>query len=407
MSHDLAFPASISHTPTPVPNSLSSSAPLACLSPLSLDDYEVAARRLLARGIVDFYAGGSGDERTLTENRRAYQRLRIRPRYLIDVSHVDTRTSILQLPLRLPVLLAPVALQCMAHEEGEKATARAAQKAGTVMVLSTTSSTSMEDVRTAAPNAALFFQLYVYNDRQLTAQLVQRAEACGFSAVVLTVDSPFLGVKERDLRNQFAVPERFSIANFSGALRNLRQRPMGIEEEAGNREGIGRSARFTWEDLQWLRSCTRLPLLLKGVLTSEDAVEGCRRGVAGIIVSNHGGRALDGCPATIDALPSIARAVREWEKVEGSSSTRVAVLVDGGVRRGSDVFKALALGADAVLIGRPLLWGLAHSGQAGVERVLSILREEMELCLALAGCPTLSSINQRSVVDARAMRLKL
>jgi 4-hydroxymandelate oxidase len=346
----------------------------------SVDEFEAAARSRLPRMVFDYYAGGAGEEWTLAENTRAFGRWVVLPRVLIDVSAVDLRTTVLGQEIPFPILLAPTALQRMANRYGELATARAAASLGALMVLSTISTSSIEEVATAGVHR--WFQLYVLRDRDLTAELVKRAHAAGYGALVLTVDAPILGRRPRDERNRFSLPPGIGMANLEG---------MGFPEA----DGSGLFALFTerhdaslnWDDVAWLRSLTPMPLVLKGILRQDDARKAVDAGADAIVVSNHGGRQLDGAPASIDMLPEVV------EAVEG----RVEVLLDGGIRRGSDILKALALGARAVLIGRPYLWGLAVDGEDGVRRVLELLRDDLALVMALAGCRSTADID-RSLV---------
>ena len=353
--------------------------------PVNVLDFEAVAREKMTPSAYDYYAGGAEDEVTLNENREGFRRLALRPRVLAGTGTVDTRVELLGLSLPYPVALAPTAFNRLGHPDGELAAARAAGKAGTMMCCSTIASTSIEDIASAA-TGPLWFQLYIYRDREVTRDLVARAEAAGCRALVLTVDTPHLGRRERDMRGGFTLPAHIGIRNL---------------ERYGTPDGMrwAQSSSFTeyvhklldaglkWDDVAWLKSITKLPLLIKGILTPEDAALALDHGVSGIVVSNHGGRQLDGAMATIDALPAIATRV----------AGRVPVLVDGGVRRGTDVFKALALGARAVLIGRAYLWGLAADGEAGVSRVLEMLRAELELTMALAGCPAIAAITPAHV----------
>lgn len=324
---------------------------------VTVDDYERTARAKLPRDVYDYYAGGAGSEWTLRENRAAFDRWVIRPRVLVGVEERDTSTELLGTQVSFPVLVAPWAFQGLADREGEVATARAAARAGTIMILSSTSSHRVDDVATAT-NAPKWFQLYVYADRGFTRELLGRAHEAGFGAVVFTVDVPFLGKRERDWRNELELPV----------------------------EGQGQELDFdpaiSWDDLGWIREVAPVPLLIKGILTAEDARLSVEHGVDAIVVSNHGGRQLDGSPATLDALVEVV------EAVEG----RCPVLMDGGVRRGTDVLKALALGADAVMVGRPVAWGLAAAGEDGVAEVLEILRHELDLAMALSGCRSVGEI---------------
>jgi 4-hydroxymandelate oxidase len=340
------------------------------VGPINLLDYEALARERLQPEIWDYYQGGSDDEVTIQANRAAFARLLLRPRVLVDVSHIDMRTTVLGTPISMPILVAPTASHKLAHPEGECATARGTGDAGTVMIVSTSATCSVEEVVETA-TSPLWFQLYTHHSLETSAQLVQRVEAAGYRAIVLTVDSPYLGRRERDIRNQFRLSDYVSMANFANAnaVASSRSRHM---------------ADNTWETLDWLRSITSLPILLKGILTAEDALLAVEGGVNGIIVSNHGGRQLDSAIASIEALPEVVEAVGD----------RCEIYVDGGIRRGTDVLKALALGARAVLLGRSILWGLAINGQEGVRHVLELLRTELELAMALSGRPTLESIDR-------------
>jgi 4-hydroxymandelate oxidase len=351
--------------------------------PTRLEDFEPLARSRLTRTAFDYFAGGSGDEWTLRENRRAFERWVIRPRVLMDVAAIDTTTTVLGRPMPFPVVLAPTGFQKLGHPQGELATARAAAALGVTMVLSTVSTVSLEEVAGAGPPC--WFQLYVHRDRGLTAELVGRAHAAGYAAIVLTVDTPVLGRRERDERNRFALPSELTLANVTGNR---------LPDVAGS--GLYAyfaselDASLTWQDLEWLRSLSPLPVLVKGVLTAEDAELAVRSGVTGVIVSNHGGRQLDGVPASLDVLPEVADAV----------AGRIEVMMDGGIRRGTDVLKALALGAGAVLIGRPYLWGLAVDGEAGVRRVLEMLHAELLLAMALAGRRRIEDLDRTAVAPA-------
>ena len=292
---------------------------------------------------------------------------------------MDTSCEILGASLALPVILAPTALHRMAHPEGELATARAAAAARTILTLSTVSSVPLEDVARAAGGAPLWFQLYQFRDRSLTEDLVARVAAAGYRALVLTVDAPFRGRRERDVRNAFVLPEGVRAAHFGDAFQGLPLTAF-ITQPA-----------TTWKDLAWTRGTLPLPLILKGIVRADDAKRAVEEGVDGIWVSNHGGRQLDTSIPTADALPGIVEAVQG----------RVPIIVDGGIRRGTDVLKALALGATAAAIGRPLLWGLAAAGEKGVSQVLALLREELALAMALAGCPSLSDIDRSLVAFPR------
>ncbi|HLJ81199.1 MAG TPA: alpha-hydroxy acid oxidase [Ktedonobacterales bacterium] len=356
------------------------------MEPINVAEYEPLARAAMEASAWDYYRSGAEDELTLRANRAAFERIRLRPRVLVDVSVTDTRTTVLDIPVRMPILVSPTAYHGLAHAEGECATARGVGEAGTLMTASTMSNRTLEEIAAAA-TGPLWFQLYVYKDRQVSERLVRRAEAAGYRGLVLTVDVPRLGRREADIRNGFGLPPHLSIANFAGTEM--------ADEPAQNPGASGLAtyahamfdATLTWEALDWLRSVTSLPVIVKGILTGEDAALAVEHGAAAIIVSNHGGRQLDGALAGIEALPEVVETVRG----------RCEVYVDGGIRRGTDVLKALALGARGVLVGRPILWGLAVSGSAGVRHVLEILHSELELAMALAGRPTLASID-RSLV---------
>ena len=348
----------------------------------SVDDYEEAARARLPEMAFDYFAGGAGDEVTLRENRAAFDRWRIRPRVLVDVSVRDLSTTVLGEPLSMPVLVAPTAIQRMAHDDGEAGMARAAAGAGTVMVVSTIASTTLEEVAAAAPDGPRWFQLYVHRDRGLAEDLVHRAAAAGYRAIVLTVDTPMLGVRDRDTRNRYTTPEGIQMANLAERLPEVSG--SGLFSYIAERH----DATVSWKDLDWLRGLAPVPLVLKGVMTGEDARIAADHGVDGIVVSNHGGRQLDGVAATLDVLEEVVRAA------EG----RTEVLMDGGVRRGSHVLKALALGARAVLVGRAPLWGLAAGGEAGARAVLDLLRAELDNAMAIAGCPRVADLD-RSFVE--------
>jgi 4-hydroxymandelate oxidase len=353
--------------------------------PVNILEFEALARERMSSTAYDYYAGGAEDEVTLVANRESLRRIAIRPRVLTGADDVSTRIDLMGMSLSLPVGLAPTAFNKLGHPDGESAAARAAGAFGTFMCCSTVSSTPLEDVAAAA-TGPLWFQLYVYRDRNVTKDLVQRAEAAGCRALVLTVDTPRLGRRERDMRGGFTLPDGITVANLEryGTPDNLRWAGSSSFTDYVHRL---MDASLTWESVEWLRSITSLPILIKGILTGEDATLALAHGAAGIVVSNHGGRQLDGAMATIDALPEVVRAV----------AGRVPVLMDGGIRRGTDVFKALAIGAQAVLIGRGYLWGLAADGEAGVSRVLDMLQKELELAMALAGCPTVAAITPAHV----------
>ena len=336
---------------------------------VNVDDFAEAARERMEPGAYGYVAGGAGDERTLRGNAAAFERWELRPRVLVDVGSVTTATTVLGTEVALPVLVAPTAFQRLCDPEGELATARAAAGAGTVMTLSTLSSVTPAELAAAAPGAPQWFQLYWSRDRGFTQELVAGAAGAGFSALMLTVDLPVAGRRERDVRAAFALPDDLPLPNLPQELRreNFHQALHAVVDDT-----------LTWRDLEWLHSVCSLPIVIKGILTAEDALLAAEHGASGVVVSNHGGRQLDGVPATLDVLPEVVEAVGE----------RVEVLVDGGIRRGTDVLKALALGARATLSGRAVLYGLAAQGEQGAARVLELLRRELELGLKLLGCPT-------------------
>jgi 4-hydroxymandelate oxidase len=357
------------------------------IKPINLFEYQTLASQQLPPMARDYYASGSWDEITLRDNRAAFERYKLRPRMLVDVSQRDLSTTILGQSLSLPILIAPMAFQCLAHPEGEIATAKAARQLGSVMVLSTLATTSMEDVASVRSQTPQWFQLYVHRDRGITRALVERAHAAGFQALCLTVDAPVLGKREKDTHNQFVLPSDMELANFS------RLTHLEIPYQPGE---SGLFAYFleqlnpalTWSDFEWLQSLSPLPLVVKGILRGDDAIRAVEHGAQAVIVSNHGGRQLDGAIASIDALSEVVAAVGD----------QVDVLVDGGIRRGTDVLKALALGAKAVLLGRPVLWGLTLAGEAGVKHVLELLRDEFDLAMALSGCAKLQDIDSSLVI---------
>ena len=342
---------------------------------VALADFEPLARAAMDPAAYDYVAGGAWDELTLADNEAAWRRYRLRPRVLVDVSEVDTATTLLGASVSMPVAIAPMATQSLAHPDAESAMARAAATAGIPMILSTTSSHSIEAVAAAAPEAIRWFQLYVQADMGVSRSLVERAAASGYGAVVVTVDLPVLGYRDRDRRSGFELP---SLGNFVETAATH-----GSHVPDGRTPGFDRlaetmSTSLTWASLAAIRSWSPLPLVLKGILAADDARLAVDHGVDGIVVSNHGARQLDRVEASADALAAIVAAV------DGATE----VWVDGGVRRGLDVVIALALGARGVLLGRPAYWALAAAGPAGVARALTVLREEIEVALALLGTPT-------------------
>jgi 4-hydroxymandelate oxidase len=352
---------------------------------VNLWELEAAARGRFPDGTFDYYAGGANDEITLRENVRAYERLAIRYRVLVGVETRDTSTTVLGVRHRSPILIAPMAFQRLAHPDGEIATARGAAAAGVGMVLSSFTTTTVDEVR-AATSAPLWLQLYVLRDRDVTTSLVERAEAAGCGALVLTADTPIIGRRERDVRNRYALPAELVVSHGLASVDLEGTRPADAPLHSYVSRSIDPS--LSWRDIEWLRSITRLPILVKGIVRGDDARRAVEHGAAGIVVSNHGGRQLDTAPATITVLQEVV------EAVDG----RAEVLIDGGIRRGTAIMKALALGASAVLVGRPILWGLALDGERGVQEVLEMLAAELDLAMALAGTPTIADITEDLIV---------
>jgi len=344
------------------------SAPRVCLS-----DFEGAARSKLSKVAYDFVAGGAADEITIRWNREAYDRKSLRPRVLVDVSKVETRVRLLGLDLPHPILLAPGAYQKLLHREGEVATARGAASAEAVFVVSSNATVSIEDIAKVA-TAPLWLQLYAQSDAGRNREIIERAQAAGCKALVVTVDTPAIGPRNREQRGGFTLPKGLKL-------------PMNPQNEGERKARTHQRVSLTWKDIEAFRALSQIPVLLKGILSPDDADQAVQRGADGILVSNHGGRNLDTAPATLDALPAIV------DKVAG----RVPVLVDGGIRRGTDIVKAVAEGAAAVLIGRPYMYGLAVAGAEGVADVVRILRTELEMALALCGRARLSDLD-RSVL---------
>jgi 4-hydroxymandelate oxidase len=354
---------------------------------VNLFEIEKIASQLLSPMALDYYRSGACDEITLKANQDAFRSICLLPRMLVDVSIREQSVRLFGHEISMPVIIAPTAFHRLAHPQGELASATAAARAGTIFTLSTLSNSSIEEVADAA-QGPLWFQLYVYKDRELTRSLVQRAENSGYQAIVLTADAPKLGRREADIRGHFELPDHLKVANLTDA---------GLASVCSDGTNSGLAAYIaslfdcavTWKDLEWLRSLTKLPVLVKGILRADDAKLALEHGASGIIVSNHGGRQLDTAPATIDVLTDVVDAI----------AGKLPVLLDGGVRRGTDVMKALCLGAKAVLIGRPVLWGLAVGGEEGVLGVLNMLRDELDLALALCGCPSVQQLNRDFILQ--------
>jgi isopentenyl diphosphate isomerase/L-lactate dehydrogenase-like FMN-dependent dehydrogenase len=350
----------------------------------SLEDAERRAEAVVTPDAWAYMSGGAGDERTLHWNREAFSRYRLRPRVLVDVSSVTTETTVLGTPVSMPALVAPMAFQAIAHEEGEAAMARGAAEAQTLMCLSTVATSTPADVAAAAPGAPRWLQIYVFRDREVSDDVIAQALEAGFTALVLTADLPVYGIRHREARLGFAPPEENVPA--IAAARALRAEVAADEHHALRLLESG----LQWDYVTELRERWKVPVIVKGLVTAEDASLACEHGASAVVVSNHGGRQLDGTIASLDALPEVVDAV----------GTRAEVYVDGGVRRGSDVVMALALGARAVLVGRPALYALAFGGAKGVAQVLEILRDEVENALALLGCRSPEEVTRAHVVRA-------
>ena len=348
--------------------------------PINVTDYERLAADRLEPGVHGYFAGGAGDERTLRDNVAAYARWELRPRVLVDVSASSPATTVLGTEISMPLIVAPVAFQRMVNPDGEVAMARAAADAGTIMTLSTLASSRPREIAAECPQAPRWFQLYCFTDRGVTRALIDEAVESGFDAIVLTVDAPRAGRRERDLRTGFAVPPELSSPALMEAA--------GADVPLTPKEAFDLvDPSLDWDDLDALASESSLPVLVKGIQTAEDARLAVEHGAAAVVVSNHGGRQLDGVPASLDILPEVVEAIGDG----------CEVLVDGGIRRGTDVAVALALGARAVLAGRAPLWGLAVDGEQGARRVLEIFREEIALALILLGCATPTNVTRDHV----------
>ena len=348
---------------------------------LNLHDYEAAARERVEPSAWGYQTGGANDEVTLRENRRAWDDIALRYRTMVDVSTRSMATTVLGTPVAMPILVAPTAMQKLAHPDGEAGMARAAHAMGTLMIVSTTATMSLADVAAATP-APKWFQIYLYQDRGYSRAMVERAVAAGYRAVVLTVDAPLLGRRERDIRLGFTLPPGMHIANAGEIGMDV------VPTATADASGLMRHFRglhdpgLTPKDITWLRDTSGLPVVVKDIVRGDDAVRAVEHGAAAIVVSNHGGRQLDTAVATARVLAEVVRAV----------DGRAEVYVDGGIRRGTDVLKALALGARAVMLGRPPVWGLAVNGTEGARHVLELLANELDLAMALAGCRTVDEV---------------
>jgi 4-hydroxymandelate oxidase len=355
---------------------------------LNLESLEPLARERLDPQLFDYIAGGADDEWTLAENRRAWSRFQLLPRMLRGVANRSLETTVLGTPISFPVVVPPMAFHGLCHLDAEEATARAASAERTIFCASTVSNCSLETIALAS-NGPRWFQLYVYRDKAITRDLVARAEAAGYTALCLTVDTPIAGNRERDKRNSLRMPAHLELGNFPRSHTEHHHHGSGKGSSLAHYIAAQWDPALTWADVDWLRSITTMPVLVKGILAPQDATLAVEHGAAGVIVSNHGGRQLDSVPAAVTMLAPIVDAV----------DGRVEILVDGGIRRGTDVLKALALGARAVMVGRPLLWGLTLDGESGVRSVLQHLRAELDLAMAFAGCAALSDIRRDLVLS--------
>ena len=368
----------------------------------TIAELRALARRTVPRPVFDYADGAAWDEVTAARNRDAFEKTTLHPRAFVDVSEVEMSTTVLGREIALPVIAAPTGLTGLTHPDGEMAAARAAQAAGSIYTLSTMASYTLEEVAEAAPGPK-WFQLYVMSDRGLVDELLSRAVATGYEALVVTVDVQVAGIRERDVRNRFSVPPRITARTVAqgiahprwsaGFLARPRMTPANLGWSGSTVKTLASAVNrafdptVTWEDLEHLRSQWSGPLLIKGIMRTDDAVRCVSYGVDGLIVSNHGGRQLDGAAATIEALPAIADAVGD----------RAELILDSGVRRGTDIVKALALGARAVMIGRPLVYGLGAAGEAGARRAFAILEAELKIALALAGYPRIAELDRAAV----------
>jgi len=361
---------------------MAESAPL-----VNLGDFEVAARQKMDKVDYDYYAAGGEDEITLRRNREAWPRIVLWPRFLRDMSTLTVGTRILGEDVAMPVICPPMAMQKLAHPDGEVGLARAVHAAGLIYCITQQATTKLETICEQAPGPK-FFQMYMFTDREMSEKLIRRAEASGVKALVVTVDSPVLGRRERDLRNKFT-PKSRGVELVNWADDKSKSTGDGSAASMVKARTGGRDSGFSWPNLEWLRSTTQLPLILKGIVHPADANMAVEHGCAAVWVSNHGGRQLDGGPATAEALPLVVQAVRG----------RVPVIVDGGISRGSDVLRALALGATAACVGRPLLWALATDGEQAASQALTMLREELSTAMALSGVQSVTAV-PRNLVQA-------
>jgi isopentenyl diphosphate isomerase/L-lactate dehydrogenase-like FMN-dependent dehydrogenase len=359
----------------------------------TIDDFQRAARNLLSKQIFTFFSSGSEDQISLQDNINAFKRIKFLPRVLVNVSNINTKIYLLngRHEINFPVMIAPWSLQGLVHEHGEKATVRASVSIGTITTISTFSTTTMEDIINQdivhENNSPLWYQLYVMRDRDFTTKLIKRAEKCGYKALVITVDHPVMGNREAQLRDKVTMPVNIKLSNLLASMKDISNDNFIHPTYFGNLI----DPTVTWEDIEWFRSVTDLPLIAKGIMTPEDAILAYEKGFSGIIVSNHGARQLDHSMSTIDALPAITQALQKL-------NSPIDIYIDGGIRHGSDIVKALCLGAKAVLVGRPIIYGLAMNGEEGVKKVLTILKQELESTMKLCGISDIKDCNESYVL---------
>jgi len=353
---------------------------------INIFDYEQLARKGLNSKIADYISAGACNELTLQRNVDAFSQCYIIPRVLNDVSQINTKTTLINQNLNLPLMIAPTAFHRIVHPDGELAVVRAAASKNINMIVSTMSTTSLEEIALNA-NSHLWFQLYIYKDREIVIDLIHRAEQAGYNALVITVDVPIMGKREKDIRNQFTLPPNLSAKNlepYGIGQTNIRTRGSKIK----NYTDLLFDKAVSWHDIAWIKTITKLPIILKGIMHREDAKHALDMQIDALVISNHGGRQFDGAPSAMDVVHEIAETINK----------KIPILIDGGFRRGTDILKALALGADCVLIGRPILWGLACAGQKGVENVLEIYRNEVIEAMALSGCATIEEVKKLDVI---------
>lgn len=358
---------------------------------VNLDEIERFAQHKLDFNALSYYMTGAMDEHTLFRNKDIFRKIQIYPKVLVDVSNVNTSTTILGDKISFPICLAPSALHRLAHNEGEINTAKSALKNNTIMCLSSLSSSTLEDVAIANGNGLRWFQLYIMKNRDHTLRLIRQCEASGYKAIVVTVDAPAMGYRDKEFQSKFRVPDNITYSNLLFLKKKFEEKQENENLNVNNNSEISISFNenidpsLTWESIKWIKSITKLKIILKGIHRLDDAIKALEYQVDGIIVSNHGARQIDTVPSTMEMLNEITKVLR---------GTTMEIYVDGGFTRGTDVFKALALGAKAVFLGRPVLWGLAADGQKGVDKVLEILQKELISVMKLAGCPSVSDINR-------------